>query len=90
MLPSGTPARLMVRPESFRLDAGADAPDGRWNRCALNIAGSVNYGDSVLVMGHTGDIRIRLRLAASEAMPLKEGDTVRVRWRAEDSCLLSH
>jgi putative spermidine/putrescine transport system ATP-binding protein len=88
-LTAGTAARLMVRPESFRIDAGSDAPEGRWNHCSVRIEGSVNYGDSVLVIGRTGDIPIRLRLSGSDAMPLRERDTVRVRWRAEDSCLLA-
>jgi putative spermidine/putrescine transport system ATP-binding protein len=88
-LAGGTAARLMVRPESFRIDAGSDAPEGRWNRCSVRIEGSVNYGDSVLVMGRAGEIPIRLRLSGSDAMPLREGDTVRVRWRPEDSSLLA-
>ena len=55
----------------------------------MRIEGSVNYGDSVLVMGRAGEIPIRLRLSGSDAMPLREGDTVRVRWRPEDSSLLA-
>jgi len=88
-LAASTAARLMVRPESFRIDTGSSAPEGRWNHCSVCIEGSVNYGDSVLVMGRAREIPIRLRLPGSDAMPLRDGDTVRVRWRAEDSCLLA-
>jgi putative spermidine/putrescine transport system ATP-binding protein len=92
-LAAGTSARLMVRPESFRIVSGEDAAqagrEGPWNACTVRIEGRVNYGDSVLVLGHAGEVPIRIRLSGIDAMPLNEGDSVRVGWRGEDSCLLA-
>jgi len=86
---AGAGARLMVRPEAFRIIDGRDPGPDYVNRCEVLVEGSVNYGDSVLVLGRVRSLPVRLRISGHDAMRLKEGDSVRVGWRPEDSCLLA-
>jgi len=88
-LAASSSARLMIRPEAFRIVDAARPAQEAMNQCDVLIDGSVNYGDSVLVLGRAGTASIRLRISGHEAMVLQEGQTIRVGWRAEDSCLLA-
>ena len=72
------------------MNASSPLPADYVNHFEVQVEGSVNYGDSVLVLGRVQSLPIRLRLSGHDGMLLKEGDNVRVGWRAQDSCLLVH
>jgi len=81
--PPGSRVRLMIRPEAFGL-----AGDGVHNGCAAVVEGTVNYGDSVLVLTRVAGKEVRMRLSLRDAAAVVEGDRLNAAWRPEDGCLM--
>jgi len=76
---------VLVRPERLQL-AGPALP----NTIAMKIAVTVNYGDSVLVIGDAGGHPIRVRMAGAPLDSVREGATVTVSWSPTDAHLIPH
>jgi putative spermidine/putrescine transport system ATP-binding protein len=82
------PIDILVRPERVRL---ADGEQSRPLVKILNmvVGGTVNYGDSLLVIGKVGEMPLRVRMSGSHAVAIQQGSTLAVGWTAEDMHLIS-
>lgn len=86
---TGGLVHAMVRPENVRL-AGDAAGDGSGTQAfEMTVEGTVNYGDSVLVIGSVQGLPLRMRIPGSQAAGIDTGTTCQVTWRPEDMHLIS-
>jgi putative spermidine/putrescine transport system ATP-binding protein len=76
---------VMVRPE--RLRVMEESGEGM-NALDMTIDTVVNYGDSLMVVGHSGKLPLRMRLSG-QAPELVEGRSIRVGWTAEEAHLVA-
>ncbi len=76
-LTPGTAVDLLLRPEMIRF---TDAPVA--GRPPLEIDATVNYGDSVLVIGQAGGLPVRVRVPSSAAKGLAPRDQRHIDWDA--------
>lgn len=83
----GKPVHALIRPENIRLLDGEDESDDM-NVFHMSVEGSVNYGDSVLLMGSVKGQSIRLRTPGVAAGAIGTGSEVRIGWRKEDMHLI--
>jgi putative spermidine/putrescine transport system ATP-binding protein len=74
------PVCLLARPEMFRLTREAAAPSPTRNNLVIND--TVNYGDSVLVLGRSGDTPIRVRVPGIDMLDVEPGQTLGIEWSA--------
>jgi putative spermidine/putrescine transport system ATP-binding protein len=81
----GRSVDVMVRPERLRLVNGSSADPV--NVIDMKIDTIVNYGDSLMVVGTSNHLPIRMRLSG-ELPAVAEGATIRVGWAAEDAHLI--
>jgi putative spermidine/putrescine transport system ATP-binding protein len=77
------PVHVLIRPERLRPVKGQGA-EKIAKVVKLVIDGTVNYGDSVLLIGKAGNVLLRVRLSGSEYGAVREGDTLSVGWGPED------
>ncbi|MEE8333759.1 MAG: ABC transporter ATP-binding protein [Alphaproteobacteria bacterium] len=77
----------LVRPESVQLVPDGDPADGL-NTFEMAVEGTVNYGDSVLIIGHIDTLPLRVRVPGVEAGSVNSGSRLRVGWRKEDVHLI--
>ncbi|MEX2454279.1 MAG: ABC transporter ATP-binding protein [Rhodospirillaceae bacterium] len=82
---AGPSVHAMVRPENVRLAGDGDA----MSPFDMTVDGTVNYGDSVLVIGSIGGLPLRMRLPGGSAAGIETGSHCRVGWRREDVHLIS-
>jgi putative spermidine/putrescine transport system ATP-binding protein len=77
------PVHVLIRPERLRpLENGAAE---RFAKVVdLTIEGTVNYGDSVLLIGKAGTTPLRVRASSAQCGSLREGVTLRVGWSSAD------
>jgi putative spermidine/putrescine transport system ATP-binding protein len=77
------PVDVLIRPERLR-----PCENGTAERFAkvvdLTIEATVNYGDSVLLIGKAGTIPLRVRASSAHYGSLREGSTLRVGWSPAD------
>jgi putative spermidine/putrescine transport system ATP-binding protein len=77
------PVHVLIRPERLR-----PCEDGAAEQFAkvvdLTIEGTVNYGDSVVLIGKAGTIPLRVRASSAQHGSLREGSTLRVGWSSTD------
>jgi putative spermidine/putrescine transport system ATP-binding protein len=72
---------LAVRPEAIhRLDRPGPLVD---NCFTYKVSGVVNYGDSVLVLGHVNGCELKLRMPAAQATDIRDGAAFDIRWDAQ-------
>jgi putative spermidine/putrescine transport system ATP-binding protein len=69
-LPPGAAVHVLIRPERLR---PVDNQAGETN---LAVAGTVNYGDSVLLIGKAGHVPLRVRVSGARYGTIREGATV--------------
>jgi putative spermidine/putrescine transport system ATP-binding protein len=81
--PSTGDIALLVRPE--RLFPAPSAGDESVNTLQMRIETIVDYGESIVVVGRTGDLPIRMRLAGTSRADLCEGITITAGWFASDA-----
>jgi len=55
----------------------------------LTIEGTVNYGDSVLLIGKAGTIPLRVRASSAQYGSLRECSTLRVGWSPVDMHIIA-
>ena len=84
---AGKAVHALVRPESVRLMNNDDPPDGM-NTFDMMVEGTVNYGDSVLIIGHLEALPLRMCVPGVEAGAVASGTRIRVGWRKEDVHLI--
>ncbi|MCW5729947.1 MAG: ABC transporter ATP-binding protein [Alphaproteobacteria bacterium] len=84
--PAG-PVHVLIRPERLRLIGKEPRPD-LVATVQMRVEGTVNYGDSLLVMGQSGQIPLRVRIAGMESGDVREGRTISVGWCADDMHLI--
>jgi putative spermidine/putrescine transport system ATP-binding protein len=84
---SGNAVHALIRPECVRLMDGTEAGD-RMNIFDLTVDGTVNYGDSVLIIGRLKGLPLRIRVPGVEAGSVANGDQLRIGWRSEDVHLI--
>jgi putative spermidine/putrescine transport system ATP-binding protein len=70
---------IMIRPERLRVVDRVDSDDSTFD---IVIRESINYGDSVLLIGSAGDLSVRVRTHASAH--IGQGDTIKVAMRSAD------
>jgi len=77
------PMHVLIRPE--RLQPVENGATERFAKVVeFTIEGTVNYGDSVLLIGKAGTVPLRVRVSSAQHGSLREGSTLRVGWSAPD------
>lgn len=84
---AGKAVHALIRPENIRLLDG-DPATNDMNVFHMIVAGSVNYGDSVLIMGDVQGLPIRMRAPGVSAGAIDTGSQLRIGWRPEDVHLI--
>ena len=54
----------------------------------MMVEGTVNYGDSVLIIGRLQSLPLRIRVPGVEAGNVATGDRLQIGWRREDVHLI--
>ena len=86
-LPAGE-VDVMVRPERLRLRR-PDEGDGMDNLIDLIVDDTINYGDSVLVIGKTRGLPLRARLSSKDGAALEPGAALPLAWAPADAHVLA-
>ncbi len=84
---SGKAVHALIRPESVRLIDGGEVGD-MINIFDMMVEGTVNYGDSVLIIGRLQTLPLRIRVPGVEAGNVATGDRLQIGWRREDVHLI--
>ena len=74
---------VLVRPERVQL-AGRGVPEV----LSMKVTVTVNYGDSVLVIGDARGHAVRMRIAGAQPEAIREGAPVTVGWAPDDAHLI--
>jgi putative spermidine/putrescine transport system ATP-binding protein len=77
---------LMIRPERLRLCKPNETSD--CNILEMTVDDIINYGDSVVAVGNTKGLPLRVRVAGSELDALRLGATVKLGWTPADAHIL--
>ncbi|WP_395670591.1 ABC transporter ATP-binding protein [Phenylobacterium sp.] len=77
---AGERGHIVLRPEMIRL---TDAPTA--DRPPFRVEATVNYGDSVLVIGKVGDTPLRVRVPSRDGAGLRPGDQRGLSWNDADA-----
>jgi putative spermidine/putrescine transport system ATP-binding protein len=80
---TGKKVHALIRPENIQLLDGETAAAGL-NVFQMTVEGSVNYGDSVLIVGHMEGLPLRIRAPGVSAGVIDSGSNLRIGWRKED------
>jgi putative spermidine/putrescine transport system ATP-binding protein len=82
------PVHVLIRPERLR-----PVEDGVPQQFAkvidFTVEGTVNYGDSVILIGKAGGIPLRVRVSSARYGSLREGSTLRVGWSPADMHIIA-
>ncbi len=84
-LPAGA-VTLMIRPERLRLARAGERHD---NTFEMTVEDVINYGDSILAIGNTRGLPLRLRVAGAGPDAVARGTSVTVGWAAADAHVLA-
>ena len=77
---------LMIRPERFRL-CGSDGTNDD-NGFDMTVDDIINYGDSILAVGKTKGLPLRVRIAGGKPEALRPGATLNLAWAPADAHVL--
>jgi putative spermidine/putrescine transport system ATP-binding protein len=77
---------LMVRPERLRLCRPNEKHDNVFDMTVDDI---INYGDSIVVIGTTHGLPLRVRVVGGGPDALGRGMSVKVGWAASDAHVLA-
>jgi putative spermidine/putrescine transport system ATP-binding protein len=81
---TGKSVHALIRPESIHLvDKTGTQPPGS-NNFDMIVDGTVNYGDSVLILGRLNTVPIRVRVPGVSAGAVESGSQLRVGWQKDD------
>ncbi len=79
-LSNGQAVNILIRPEHLKISR--KAPES--GECAtMTVDTIVNYGDNALVIGHSGDHPVRVRVLGADVVIIKEGEDCHISWRPE-------
>jgi putative spermidine/putrescine transport system ATP-binding protein len=87
--PAGLPAGdvvVMIRPERLRLRGAGTAAENAFD---MVVEDTINYGDSILVIGRTHGVALRARLMGGDPDALTRGSTIRLGWAGADAHILA-
>ena len=84
---TGKTVHALIRPENIHLVGGNSTTEGL-DVYPLEVEGSVNYGDSVLIIGRLGDVPLRIRVPGVSAGAVDAGSHLQIGWRKEDVHLI--
>jgi putative spermidine/putrescine transport system ATP-binding protein len=76
---------VMIRPERLRLRGAGPAAE---NELEMVVEDTINYGDSILVVGRTHGLPLRARLFGSDPDALTRGRIIRLGWAGADAHVL--
>jgi putative spermidine/putrescine transport system ATP-binding protein len=79
---------LMIRPERLRLCAAGESNSAD-NEFEMTVDDTINYGDSILVLGKTRGLPLRARVVSSAPDTLRRGMTVKFGWTPTDAHVLA-
>jgi spermidine/putrescine transport system ATP-binding protein len=90
-LAEGSRALATIRPENLELGGAAGADNALEGRIkAVEFAGATTMATVEIAARSEGPVDLRLKLASrSDGAPVKPGEVVSLRWRAEDCRLVS-
>ena len=77
---------VMIRPERLQPTHMVDAVDA--NEFEMTIVDTINYGDSILVVGTTRGVPLRARLVGARPDMLRPGAVLRLAWAPADAHVL--
>jgi len=77
---------IMIRPERLQPTHMVDAVDA--NEFAMTVDETINYGDSILVIGTTGGQPLRARLVGTRPDMQRPGASLRLAWAPADAHVL--
>ncbi|HVU40661.1 MAG TPA: ABC transporter ATP-binding protein [Xanthobacteraceae bacterium] len=77
----------MIRPERLQPTHMVDAVDA--NEFEMTVVDTINYGDSILVIGTTRGVPLRARLVGTRPDMLRPGATLRLAWAPADAHVLA-
>jgi putative spermidine/putrescine transport system ATP-binding protein len=77
---------IMIRPERLQPTHMVDAVDA--NEFEMTIDDTINYGDSIVVIGTTRGVPLRARLVSARPDLLRPGATLRLAWAPADAHVL--
>ena len=78
---------IMIRPERLQPTHMVDAVDA--NEFEMTVVDTINYGDSILVIGTTRGVPLRARLVGTRPDMLRPGTTLRLAWAPADAHVLA-
>ena len=81
---TGKSVHALIRPESIHLVDEADTRPRGSNNFDMIVEGTVNYGDSVLILGRLNTVPIRVRVPGVSAGAVDAGSQLRVGWQKDD------
>jgi putative spermidine/putrescine transport system ATP-binding protein len=84
-MPAGN-VTLMIRPERLRPVRTGERPD---NTFEMTVEDVINYGDSILAIGRTRGLPLRVRMAGGAHEAPARGAAVTVGWAAADAHVLA-
>ena len=77
---------VMIRPERLRPCGAGPAAE---NEFEMVVEDTINYGDSILIIGHAHGVALRARLIGGGPDALARGRTIRLGWSAADAHVLA-
>jgi putative spermidine/putrescine transport system ATP-binding protein len=78
---------LMIRPERLHLRQDSDPSEA--NEFVMTIEGIINYGDSILALGTTHGLPLRVRLVGGKADAIGPGSVLRLTWAPTDAHIIA-
>ncbi|MCC7045926.1 MAG: ABC transporter ATP-binding protein [Alphaproteobacteria bacterium] len=84
----GGPVHVLIRPERLRVPA-QEAPTSFAKVVKMVVGGTVNYGDSLLLIGKMGEVPLRVRVSGAQSSAIEEGAVISVGWALEDMHLIA-
>ena len=78
---------VLIRPERLRLHTASGASESE-NTFCMTIEAVINFGDSILAIGATNGLRLRMRVAGAQTNLVREGTRITVAWSPEDAHMI--
>jgi putative spermidine/putrescine transport system ATP-binding protein len=79
---------VLIRPERLRLRRSGES-NSTDNPIDLIVDDIINYGDSILVIGKTHGLPVRVRLGGGDPAGLRPGATLALAWAPADAHVLA-
>ncbi|MEO4042062.1 ABC transporter ATP-binding protein [Hoeflea sp. CAU 1731] len=77
---NGQAVNILIRPEHLKISR-KPPESGEW--ATMTVDTIVNYGDNALVIGHSGDHPVRVRVLGADVVIIREGEDCHISWRPD-------